>query len=201
MTREEAIEVLKQDRQCEYDADLWDALGMAISALEQMDDATLKDIYCMGCDYEQQEHCVHWKQGKCNGYTEPCEKCEVGNPCLYCEHEFKEKQQPCEDTVSREAVLNTLDNMDKALDENRTVENYKALLKECYKQLPSATQKSGKWILLDECANSGYYCSRCQKKLVKEGWSETVKKIKYCPNCGEKMVEPQESEDKEGESE
>ena len=45
-------------------------------------------------------------------------------------------------------------------------------------------KSSGKWILLDECSNSGYYCSNCQKKLVKEGWSDTVKKIKYCPNCG-----------------
>ena len=51
--------------------------------------------------------------------------------------------------------------------------------------------KTGHWILLDECANSGYYCSECHKKVVKEGWSDTVKKIKYCPNCGAKM----ESED------
>lgn len=45
-------------------------------------------------------------------------------------------------------------------------------------------QKTGQWILLDECSNSGYYCSECHKKLVKEGWSGTVKKIKFCPNCG-----------------
>lgn len=47
--------------------------------------------------------------------------------------------------------------------------------------------KMGQWVLLDECANSGYYCSECHKKIVKEGWSDTVKKIKYCPNCGAKM--------------
>lgn len=45
--------------------------------------------------------------------------------------------QPCEDAVSRKAVINTLDNMDKALDTDRTVENYKMLLTECYKVLPS----------------------------------------------------------------
>lgn len=49
--------------------------------------------------------------------------------------------------------------------------------------------KMGQWVLLDECANSGYYCSECHKKIVKEGWSDTVKKIKYCPNCGAKMEE------------
>ena len=59
-------------------------------------------------------------------------------------------------------------------------------------------QKIGHWILLDECANSGYYCSNCQKKVVKEGWSATVKKIKFCPNCGAKMVEPQENTDARG---
>ena len=47
--------------------------------------------------------------------------------------------------------------------------------------------ETGHFILLDECANSGYYCSKCHKKVVKEGWSNTVKKIKYCPNCGIKM--------------
>lgn len=55
--------------------------------------------------------------------------------------------------------------------------------------------KTGQWVLLDECSNSGYYCSECHKKLVKEGYSDTVKKIKYCPNCGCRMVEPQESEE------
>ena len=59
----------------------------------------------------------------------------------------------------------------------------------------SQEPKTGYWILLDECSNSGYYCSECQKKVVKEGWSGTVKKIKFCPNCGVKMIEPQESEE------
>lgn len=49
--------------------------------------------------------------------------------------------------------------------------------------------RTAHWILLDECSNGGYYCSECRKKVGKEGWSNTVKKIKYCPNCGAKMVE------------
>lgn len=39
------------------------------------------------------------------------------------------------DLVSRKAVLDTLDEMDKALDTDRTIENYKGLLIECYKDL------------------------------------------------------------------
>ena len=48
-------------------------------------------------------------------------------------------------------------------------------------------RKEAEWILLDDCSNAGYYCSNCQKKVVREGWSKTVKKIKYCPNCGFRM--------------
>ena len=48
-----------------------------------------------------------------------------------------------DDCVRRKAVLNTLERMDKVLDEDRTVDSYKELLKECYKVLPSvAPQES-----------------------------------------------------------
>jgi hypothetical protein len=55
-------------------------------------------------------------------------------------------------------------------------------------------RKTGKWILLEECANAGYYCSECRKRVVKEGWSGTVKKIKFCPNCGADMRSEAERE-------
>lgn len=48
-------------------------------------------------------------------------------------------------------------------------------------------ERVGHWNIIDECGNEGYYCSECNKKVVKIGWSDTVKKIKYCPNCGAKM--------------
>ena len=60
-------------------------------------------------------------------------------------------------------------------------------IRKAYDKIQSAEPKTGHWILLDECSNSGYYCSECHKKVVKEGWSNTVKKIKYCPNCGIKI--------------
>ena len=49
------------------------------------------------------------------------------------------EQEQCNDVISRQAVLNTLDSTDKFLDETRTVESYKTLLEECYKNLPSVT--------------------------------------------------------------
>ena len=68
----------------------------------------------------------------------------------------------------------------------------KVLQKEPYEDDINNRVRDGHWILLDECANSGYYCSECRKKVVKEGWSDTVKKIKYCPNCGAKMQNAEE---------
>lgn len=41
------------------------------------------------------------------------------------------------DSISRQKVLATLDFADNALDEDRTVENYKELLTECIKALTS----------------------------------------------------------------
>lgn len=51
--------------------------------------------------------------------------------------------------ISRQAVLNTLDNMDKALDVDRTVERYKELLKECFENL-TALNLVSEWIPVSE---------------------------------------------------
>ena len=51
------------------------------------------------------------------------------------------KQESSEDCISRKAVLDTLDTADKFLDEDRTVERYKAILKEAYEVLPSVNQQ------------------------------------------------------------
>ena len=117
------------------------------------------------------------------------------------------EQKPCEDAVSRQDVLNTLDSTDKFLDETRTVESYKTLLEECYKNLPSVTKciatvkvskedmqklidekmkdivverKKGKWIPHRAKYDETapiYECSICHKN---NGFENT----NYCPNCG-----------------
>lgn len=42
----------------------------------------------------------------------------------------------------------------------------------------------GQWFLLDECSNSGVYCSICGKKVYKEEYANQKIKSKFCPNCG-----------------
>ena len=97
------------------------------------------------------------------------------------------EQEQCNDVISRQAVLNTLDSTDKFLDETRTVESYKTLLEECYKNLPSVTptRKKGKWEYSGSYDVEGMlYCSCCKHEIdVSEGY------FKYCPNCGCKMSE------------
>ena len=100
--------------------------------------------------------------------------------------------EPCEDAISRQRLLNDLKElivvwgkypvMAEPIKGIGTAIGYAAAI-------PSVTpeRKMGKWILLEECANAGYYCSECRKRVVKEGWSGTVKKIKFCPNCGADM--------------
>lgn len=98
------------------------------------------------------------------------------------------EQEPCKDIISRQAVLNTLDKMDKALDTDRTVENYKKLLIECYKDLPPVTlkEKTGKWMDSKDwkerhfdSINFKKHCSLCNGT----GSSQD----KFCSNCGAKM--------------
>ena len=108
------------------------------------------------------------------------------------------EQEPCDDVVSRQAVLDELnkwewqelylpihfkENIIDVVPSVRPQEQTKEEHLDVFEVVNTP------WIFLDNCANSGYYCSKCKKKLVKDGWSETVKKINFCPNCGAKMNE------------
>ena len=48
-------------------------------------------------------------------------------------------------------------------------------------------QKHGNWFLLDECSNTGVYCSVCHKKVYKSDYANQKIKSKFCPNCGSIM--------------
>ena len=112
--------------------------------------------------------------------------------CGYSENEIREsldmaikalEQEPCEDAVSRRAVLNTLDKMDSVLDEDRTVETYKELLIACYNDLPSVTPErpNGQWINIDKTHSK---CDKCESvfEIVSANGEAN-----YCPNCGAEM--------------
>ncbi len=54
-----------------------------------------------------------------------------------------------------------------------------------------AKRQKGHWIAVEneEMETIGYYCSKCDLPM------ETEEQTDYCPNCGCRMVEPQESEE------
>jgi len=97
-------------------------------------------------------------------------------------------QQPCDDCISREAVLDII--MPYCQDDDGSVGNTGDLRNalDDIESLPPVTpkEKTGYWIYKNL---KGQFCSACDKQSV---W-----KFNYCPNCGLKMVEPQQSEDEE----
>lgn len=122
MKREKVIEILEHNWTClknhaYTDNELDEALEYIIKSLEQepCEDAVSRGVF------EQ----VRWERDVAIEQLK-----ELG-------YELGQKIEPCEDYISRQAVLDTLDTADKFLDEDRTVERYKAILTEAYKVLPS----------------------------------------------------------------
>jgi len=119
MTREEAISELKYARSmCEFnpttgevrfrneeDRRQAEAFDMAIEALKAQDIAEeltpdladrLNDAYAKGYNAAKREIALSgeyeraYKRGVKDA-EKKCEKCEFGNPCLYCKHQFEEE--------------------------------------------------------------------------------------------------------------
>ena len=100
------------------------------------------------------------------------------------------EQEPCEDCISRQAV----DELSEAL-VHTTINkaDFVCNFWERLQKLPPVTpkEKTGKWIYTGDYITDGMLkCSSC-------GYEHDVAdRFLYCPNCGARMVEPQESEDK-----
>lgn len=46
--------------------------------------------------------------------------------------------------------------------------------------------RHGHWVVLQDCANSGVYCSECQTKIF-DRYPMKKKLSQYCGHCGAKM--------------
>ena len=112
---------------------------------------------------------------------------------------FRVKQwlehQMTDDSISRQEVLEQTYKWSK--DEFlRVAKPFDYLRKRINSLLPvNPQQKTGHWIKFKKFEN-GYYrikCSECGQYWSIDGHAKIAK---YCFNCGAKMVEPQESEDK-----
>ena len=90
-------------------------------------------------------------------------------------------QEPCDDAISREDVEEC-----KELMTDINGDTVYAVRMSDIRQLPPVTQKSGKWIYVLD-ADGFYICSECS---YGNEYADN-----FCPWCGAKMVEPQESEE------
>ena len=92
------------------------------------------------------------------------------------------------DLISRQAALEILDVFEEDIESGNWGTAYlKARISMRELQSVEPERKTGKWHLLDECANEGWYCDQCHKKVFRADFSNTMKKYKFCPNCGAKM--------------
>ena len=98
---------------------------------------------------------------------------QITNSNLKSESEIKV------DLIRREAVLDTLDRMNKALDTDRTVEQYHKLLKACFEVLPaySANLVKESGVLVKDLVKDGDLISR---KAVLDFTTE------WCNRCGKR---------------
>ena len=48
-------------------------------------------------------------------------------------------------------------------------------------------RQMGEWIALDNCSNSGIYCSICNTKIFEFTHRPKRKLSRYCPHCGSQM--------------
>ena len=109
----------------------------------------------------------------------------------------KQMQEPSDDFISRQLAIDTMAKL-----EQEDIDTYGCSIPEGFdgeraiealKQLPSVKQepKTGHWIL-DETDNS-ITCDKCGCLI----WANDISngEAYYCPNCGARMVEPQESEE------
>ncbi len=105
------------------------------------------------------------------------------------------EQEPCDDAIRRQAVLDVLD---KNKYSNKFCEEHHidwsinlGMAHIVVNDLPSVNPKerTGHWIN-SNIPNEEYVCSECGGACWYYDYRAKVAKSKFCPNCGCRMVEP-----------
>lgn len=103
-------------------------------------------------------------------------------------------QQPCDDAVSREAVNELIDELARAISDERCFMSRgraTSTIMQDILDLPSVTpkQKVGKWIFHKPFDNGHKNCNECIECSQCHTWfgHDYYEKTPYCPNCGADM--------------
>ncbi len=197
MTREEREKAIKtlQKLQADYNDNYIDfeganyAYNMAIEALQRCQEIDNKFANATNTDWVRK------------GYTDAEVKdiCDDARKALQADL-ARDINVTTTDTISRQAILDKIREVcfSKKWREyriNNGSNGTRDYLISFIENMPPVhqTQKVGKWIRTKIRVSSGDFtngvrCSAC-------GYVTVVDDFKYCPNCGEKKVEPQESEE------
>ena len=108
------------------------------------------------------------------------------------------EQEPCDDCISRGAVLEQINCWIGSGEYRYT--NATHYLTRRVQDIPSVTPKAktGHWIEKDDFDGDVHYdCSECGESFCLIDGTPTDNLYNYCPICGAKMVEPQESEEED----
>ena len=98
---------------------------------------------------------------------------------------FAERNVFSNELIDRMSVIRAIND---AYDESSDKESYRDKVTHKMMAIPSAEPKTGRWIL-DETDNS-ITCDKCGCLI----WANDINNgdANYCPNCGARMIEPQE---------
>lgn len=118
------------------------------------------------------------------------------------------EQEPCEDCISRAEAIKVLE-YEVSIEAGGGLDKYKTVIqgllnaiysaqKKAIEELPSiqSKPKTGHWIKTPKAVmGEGYmwYCDNCEHQVYQDS-SEPYPSEKYCPDCGYRMIRPQESE-------
>lgn len=99
---------------------------------------------------------------------------------------------PCEDAVSRQAMLDGLASIAKAKAKSDAQKSLMGRVMFFTEKLPPVAPKpkTGHWVGIDEEPSEVWECDRCGFVVDAEGCIDPVEYrdiYKYCPNCGAKM--------------
>ena len=161
-------------------------IEQAIQALSQepTDDATLKDIFCMGCEYREQEPCTDAvSRAALIGILK--EKIKTHRSTI----EIADKLIPLiEQLPSVTQKPNFCASCKNNTDNEICLECEYDGITRGMTRYESVTHKSGKWIEKDGFDGDVYYdCSVCGESWTTIEGTQWDNGMSFCPNCGARM--------------
>ena len=138
----------------------------------------------------------------CEEYLKGIPKDSVGYQTTLREMSFYElaikalEQQPCDDCISRQAVLDGLASIAKVKARSDAQKSLMGRIMFFVEQLPPVTpkEKTGRWIQgeIDGQIVRAFTCSKCGAISIFRVSNGNIVNGDLCPNCGAKMEEVEE---------